>query len=83
MKYSIHSERARKSVKAAFLPIMLFNSTHEWIIRKALVNFERGVSFDSFIINNLRYADDTTLRIEEVGIDVGLQLRIEKRPRSW
>ena len=74
----------------------LFNLYAEYIIRNAgLEEAQAGIKIAGRIINNLRYADDTTLmaeseeelksllmKVKEDSEKVGLKLNIQKR-RSW
>ena len=74
----------------------LFNFYAEYIMRNTgLEEARAGIKFARRNINNLRYADDTTLmaeseeelksllmKVKEEGEKVGLKLNIQKR-RSW
>ena len=75
----------------------LFNLYAENIIRNAgLDEAQAGIKIAGRNINNLRYADDTTLmseskeelksllmKVKEESEKVGLKLNIEKKQRSW
>lgn len=70
---------------------LLFNVYGEYIIRKALDGWEGGVVIGGRRMDNLRYADDTTLiakdeqemssliqRVARVSLEFGLQLNRQK-----
>ena len=75
----------------------MFNLYPEHIIRNArLDELQAGIKIDGRNINNLRYADDTTLmaeseeklmsllmRVKEESERAGLKLNIKKKLRSW
>lgn len=77
--------------QGCILSPLLFNIYGEYIIRKALDGWEGGIRIGGREINNLRYADDTTLitkdeqemaelieRVEGVSLDYGLKLNRQK-----
>ena len=86
----------RKGVRQAVLSPCLFNLYAEYIMRNAgLEEAQAGIKISGRNINNLRYADDTTLmaeseeelksllmKVKEESEKVGLKLNIQKR-RSW
>ena len=75
----------------------LFKFYAEYIMRKAgLEEAQAGIKISGRNINNLRYADDTTLmaeseeelksllmKVKQESEKVGLKLNIQKRLRSW
>ena len=75
----------------------LFNLYAEYIMRNAgLDEAQAGIKTAGRNINNLRYADDTTLmaeskeelksflmKVKEESEKTGLKLNIKKKPRSW
>ena len=77
--------------------VTLFNLYAEHIMRNArLDELQAGIKIGGGIINNLIYADDTTLmaeneeelksllmRVKEESERVGLRLNIKKKLRSW
>ena len=69
----------------------LFNLYSEVILRNALATYDKGVRLGGLVLNNLRYADDTTvlaecqedlkymlLRIKDESLKAGLRLNIKK-----
>ena len=82
--------------QGCILPPCLFNLYAEYIMRNAgLEEAQAGIKIARRNINNLRYADDTTLmaeseeqlkslliKVKEESEKVGLKLNIQKR-RSW
>ena len=84
------------SKSGCILSPCLFNLYAEYIRRNAgLEEAQAGIKIDGRNINNLRYADDTTLmaeieelnsllvKVKEESEKVGLKLNIQKRLRSW
>ena len=79
-------------VKAVYLSPFLFNSNVEYIMRNSgLEEAQAGIKIARRNINNLRYADDTTLmaeseeelksllmKVKEESDNVGLKLNIQK-----
>ena len=82
--------------QGCILSLCLFNLYSEYIMRNAgLEEAQAGIKIAGGNINNLRYADDTTLmaeseeelksllmKVKEKSEKVGLKLSIQKR-RSW
>lgn len=77
--------------QGCILSPLLFNIYGEYIIRKAVDGWEGGIIIGGKKINNLRYADDTTLiakdnqemselikRVEEESLSFGLKLNRQK-----
>ena len=88
----------RKEVhQGCILSPCLFNLYAEYIMRNAgLDEAQAGIKITRRNINNLRYADDTTLmaeskeelksllmKVKEESEKAGLKLNIQKRRRSW
>ena len=85
-----------KGVHQGCMSPCLFNSYAEYIMRNAgLEETQTGIKIARRNVNNLRYADDTTLmaeseeelkgllmKVKEQGEKVGLKLNIRKQ-RSW
>ena len=62
MEQQTGSKLGKEYVKAVYLLLCLFNLYEEYIMRNAgLDEAQAGVKIDGRNINNLRYADDTTL----------------------
>ena len=86
------TNRKKEYVKAVYCPPCLFNLYTEYIMRNAgLDEAQAGIKIDGRNINNLRYADDTTLKAEseeelksllmkvkEESEEVGIKLNIQK-----
>lgn len=84
--------RVSKGVRqGCILSPLLFNIYGEWIMRKALDEWQGGITINGIKICNLRYADDTTLiaaseeelvnvirRVEEISNEAGLQINKKK-----
>ena len=82
--------------QGCILPPCLFNLYVEYIVRNAgLEEAQAGIKISGRNINNLRYADDTTLmaeseeelksllmKVEEESENVGLKLNIQKT-KTW
>ncbi|KAA5586618.1 hypothetical protein F3H15_37365, partial [Pseudomonas aeruginosa] len=77
--------------QGCILSPILFNAYGEYIIRRACVGWEGGVTIGGTKITNLRYADDTTLlaaseiemvnllaRIENISLLLGLKVNHSK-----
>ena len=65
MEQQTGSKSAKEYVKAVYLLPCLFNLYAEYIIRNAeLDEAQTGIKIAERNINNLRYADDATLRAE-------------------
>lgn len=77
--------------QGCILSPLLFNIYGEYIVRKALDGWEGGIVIGGKTINNLRYADDTTLiakeeqemselieRVEQESLRFGLKLNRQK-----
>ena len=93
----IRSRSRKDSAKGCLLSPCLFNLYAENIMRNArLDELQAGIKIDGRNINNLSYADDTTLmaeigeelksllmRVKEENGRAGLRLNIEKKLRSW
>ena len=87
-----NSKYGKEYVKAVILSPCLFNLYAEYIMRNAgLDEAQAGIKIARRNINNLRYADDTTLKaeseeelknllmkVEEESEKVGLKLNIQK-----
>ena len=90
------SKQEKEFIKAVYCHPALFNFYAEYIIRNAgLEEAQAGIKIAGRNINNLRYADDTTviaeseeelksllMKVKEQSEKVGLKLNIRKR-RSW
>ena len=90
MEQQTGSILGKEYVKAAYCPC-LFNLYAEYIMRNAGLEAQAGVKIVRRNINNLRYADDTTLmaeskeklkshlmKVKEESEKVGLKLNIQK-----
>ena len=90
MEQQIGSKQIKEYVKAVYCPC-LFNLYAEYITRNAgLEEAQAGIKIAGRYINNLRYADDTTvmaeseeelkglLKVKEESEKVGLMLNIQK-----
>ena len=65
MEQQTGSKQEKEDVKAVYCHPALFNFYAEYIIRNAgLEEAQAGIKIASKNINNLRYADDTTLMAE-------------------
>ena len=65
MEQQTGSKLGKEYVKAAYLSPCLFNLYAEYIMRNAgLEEAQAGIKIAGRNINNLRYADDTTLMAE-------------------
>ncbi|XP_073942535.1 uncharacterized protein [Choristoneura fumiferana] len=77
--------------QGCILSPLLFNTYTEYIMRIVLEEWDRGISVGGRVINNLRYADDTTLlaqtkedmenlltRLETTSLKFGLSINREK-----
>ena len=92
MEQQTGSKLGKEYVKAVYCPPCLFNLYAEYIMRNAgLEEAQAGNKFAGRNINNLRYADDTTLmsereeelkklfmKMKEESEKVGLKLNIQK-----
>ena len=92
MEQQTGSKLGKEYVKAVYCPPCLFNLYAEYIMRNAgLDEAQAGIKITERDINNLRYADDTTLMAEseeelksllmkakEESEKVGLKLNIQK-----
>ena len=68
MKQQTCSKLGKEYIKAAYLSPCLFNLYAEYIMRNAgLEEAQAGIKIARRNINNLRYADDTTLMAESEG----------------
>ena len=65
MEQQTGSKLGKEYVKAVYCPPCLFNLYAEYIMRNAgLDEAQAGIKITERDINNLRYADDTTLKAE-------------------
>ena len=75
--------KVQKGVRqGCILSPRLFNIYGEYIIRAALENYEGGVSINGKKINNLRYADDTTLVARDEDEMASLLERVTNESRA-
>ena len=93
MKQQTSSKQGKEYVKAVYCHHCLFNLYTEYILRNAgLDEAQAGIKIARRNINNLRYADDTTLmaereeqlksllmKVKEESEKVGLKLNIQKK----
>ena len=91
MKQQTSSKQGKEYVKAVYCHHCLFNLYTEYILRNAgLDEAQAGIKITRRNINNLRYADDTTLiaeneeklknllKVKEESEKAGLKLNIQK-----
>ena len=92
MEQQTGSKSGKEYIKAIYCHLALFNFYAEYIMRNAgLEEAQAGVKIAGRNINNLRYADDTTLmaeseeelksllmKVKEESEKVGLKLNIQK-----
>ena len=65
MEQRIGSKLGKENIKAILLSLCLFNLYAEYIMRNAGQDeAQTGIKIARRNINNLRYADDTTLMVE-------------------
>ena len=83
MKQQTGSKQEEEYVKAVYSPC-LFNFYAEYILRNAgLDEAQAGIKTAGRNINNLRYADDTTLMAESEGVKSLLMKVKEESEKSW
>ena len=65
MEEQTGSKLGKEYIKAVYLSLCLFNLYSEYIMQNARVDeTQGGLKIAGKSINNLRYADDTTLMVE-------------------
>ena len=65
MEQQTGSKSEKEYIKAVYCPPCLFNLYAEYVMRNAgLDEAKAGIKIAGRNINNLRYADDTTLMVE-------------------
>ena len=76
-------KQEKESVKAVILSPCLFNFYAEYIMRNAgLEEAQAGIKFAGRNINNLRYADDTTLMAESEEELKSLLMRVKEESKT-
>ena len=81
MEQRTGSKLEKEYVKAVYC---LFNIYAEYIMRNAgLDEAQSGISIAGRNINNLRYADDTTLMVEHEEELKSLLMKVKEKWKSW